>query len=100
MHSSILRYSRNLSLQAGATALTAVCLLQISGLNAPIPPGAQFGYQPGGWGKPPVDEEGSPLYGDVFGLTMEPEDEELVRICFSLFILDSIMDAVRHVQIA
>lgn len=29
--------------------------------------GAQFGYQPGGWGKPPVDEEGNPLYGDVFG---------------------------------
>ena len=22
----------------------------------------------GGWGKPPVDEMGRPLYGDVFGL--------------------------------
>jgi hypothetical protein len=21
----------------------------------------------GGWGKPPVDESGKPLYGDVFG---------------------------------
>ena len=41
--------------------------LRIPGLNAPIPPGAQFGYQPGGWGKPPVDEFGRPLYGDVFG---------------------------------
>ncbi|CAK0783418.1 hypothetical protein CVIRNUC_006617 [Coccomyxa viridis] len=52
--------------------------LRISGLNAPIPPGAQFGYQPGGWGKPPVDEQGNPLYGDVFGLAVEPEEYELV----------------------
>lgn len=26
-----------------------------------------FGYHAGGWGKPPVDETGKPLYGDVFG---------------------------------
>ena len=26
-----------------------------------------FGYHAGGWGKPPVDELGKPLYGDVFG---------------------------------
>ena len=30
--------------------------LKIPGLNAPIPPGASYGYHPGGWGKPPVDE--------------------------------------------
>uniref|UniRef100_A0A7S0RWY4 PSP proline-rich domain-containing protein n=1 Tax=Chlamydomonas leiostraca TaxID=1034604 RepID=A0A7S0RWY4_9CHLO len=41
--------------------------LRVPGLNAPIPPGAQFGYHAGGWGKPPVDEAGNPLYGDVFG---------------------------------
>ena len=41
--------------------------LKIPGLNAPIPAGAQFGYHPGGWGKPPVDEFGRPIYGDVFG---------------------------------
>mmetsp|Transcript_31166 Transcript_31166/g.104880 ORF Transcript_31166/g.104880 Transcript_31166/m.104880 type:complete len:346 (+) Transcript_31166:77-1114(+) len=41
--------------------------LRVAGLNAPIPDGAQFGYHPGGWGKPPVDEYGRPLYGDVFG---------------------------------
>ncbi|OMO86624.1 hypothetical protein COLO4_21035 [Corchorus olitorius] len=29
----------------------------ISGLNAPIPSGAGFGYHFGGWDKPPVDEE-------------------------------------------
>jgi splicing factor 3B subunit 2 len=48
--------------------------MRIPGLNAPIPPGAQFGYQPGQWGKPPVDEYGRPLYGDVFGVLPEEED--------------------------
>lgn len=41
--------------------------LRIAGLNAPLPAGAQWGYQPGAWGKPPVDEYNRPLYGDVFG---------------------------------
>ena len=41
--------------------------LPIPGLNAPIPAGAVYGYHAGGWGKPPVDEFGRPLYGDVFG---------------------------------
>lgn len=43
--------------------------LKIPGLNAPIPEGTSFGYHAGGWGKPPVDENGKPLYGDVFGLS-------------------------------
>lgn len=42
---------------------------RIPGLNAPIPDGTSFGYHAGGWGKPPVDEYGRPLYGDVFGLS-------------------------------
>ncbi|XP_052894147.1 splicing factor 3B subunit 2 [Anopheles moucheti] len=42
--------------------------LKIPGLNAPIPEGCSFGYHAGGWGKPPVDESGKPLYGDVFGV--------------------------------
>uniref|UniRef100_A0A182J6V8 PSP proline-rich domain-containing protein n=1 Tax=Anopheles atroparvus TaxID=41427 RepID=A0A182J6V8_ANOAO len=42
--------------------------LKIPGLNAPIPEGCSFGYHAGGWGKPPVDESGKPLYGDVFGM--------------------------------
>ena len=50
--------------------------LKIAGLNAPIPPGARFGYQAGGWGKPPVDENGEPLYGDVFGQYVEESDDE------------------------
>jgi splicing factor 3B subunit 2 len=55
--------------------------LKISGLNAPIPPGARFGYQAGGWGKPPVDEDGNPLYGDVFGLYEEESEDE--QVCFN-----------------
>ena len=41
--------------------------LKIQGLNAPIPEGCRFGYEPGEWGKPPVDAYGRPIYGDVFG---------------------------------
>ncbi|CCG80540.1 Splicing factor 3b, subunit 2, 145kD [Taphrina deformans PYCC 5710] len=42
--------------------------LKIPGLNAPIPSGGQWGFHPGGWGKPPTDEYNRPLYGDVFGI--------------------------------
>ncbi len=41
--------------------------LKIPGLTAPLPSGASFGFHPGGWGKPPLDAYGRPLYGDVFG---------------------------------
>lgn len=47
--------------------------LKIPGLNAPLPLGAAYGYQPGGWGKPPVDDFGRPLYGDVFGVSTKAE---------------------------
>ncbi|XP_048486036.1 splicing factor 3B subunit 2 isoform X4 [Plutella xylostella] len=57
--------------------------LKIPGLNAPIPEGCAFGYHAGGWGKPPVDELGKPLYGDVFGHTAsghdDGEDQEVDR---------------------
>ncbi|KAL8449102.1 hypothetical protein Emag_003773 [Eimeria magna] len=36
--------------------------LRVPGLNAPIPAGASYGYQPGGWGRPPVDETGKLLF--------------------------------------
>ncbi|KAG8897954.1 hypothetical protein FRB99_007773 [Tulasnella sp. 403] len=51
--------------------------LRIPGLNAPIPDGAQWGFHPGGWGKPPLDEYNRPLYGDVFGVLPKPTDEQL-----------------------
>ncbi|CAH1099622.1 unnamed protein product [Psylliodes chrysocephalus] len=49
--------------------------LKIPGLNAPIPEGCAFGYHAGGWGKPPVDENGKPLYGDVFGTNTSNIDD-------------------------
>jgi splicing factor 3B subunit 2 len=55
--------------------------LKIPGLNAPIPQGAEYGYHPGGWGKPPVDEFGNPLYGDwrneQASAPTQPEDTTL-----------------------
>ena len=59
--------------------------LRIPGLNSPIPPGCQYGNHAEGWGRPPVDEQGRPLYGDVFGVYVEekatkklnPEEEKL-----------------------
>lgn len=43
--------------------------LKLPGLNAPPPPGAAWGFHPGGYGKPPVDDQNRPLFGgDVFGM--------------------------------
>ncbi|KAJ5189789.1 hypothetical protein N7472_008803 [Penicillium cf. griseofulvum] len=45
----------------------------VPGLNAPPPPGASWGYHPGGYGKPPVDEHNRPLFGgDIFGV-LQPQ---------------------------
>lgn len=51
--------------------------LKIPGLNCPIPEGQDFGFHPGGWGKPPVDELNRPIYGDVFGKAPKLADEEI-----------------------
>ncbi|THG99470.1 hypothetical protein EW026_g2891 [Hermanssonia centrifuga] len=51
--------------------------LRIPGLNAPIPEGAQWGFHPGGWGKPPLDEYNRPLYGDVFGVLPKNNDADI-----------------------
>jgi splicing factor 3B subunit 2 len=37
--------------------------LSIPGLTAPLPKGGTYGFHPGGFGKPPVDAYGRPLYG-------------------------------------
>ncbi|KAJ1338465.1 splicing factor 3B subunit 2 [Microdochium nivale] len=48
--------------------------LRIAGLNAPIPNGAQWGFNPGCYGKPPVDEYNRPLFGgDIFGIMQAPQ---------------------------
>ncbi|EXJ88086.1 hypothetical protein A1O1_05014 [Capronia coronata CBS 617.96] len=48
--------------------------LKVPGVNAPPPPGASWGFAPGQWGKPPVDEATNrPLYGgDIFGV-LQPQ---------------------------
>ncbi|OJJ44840.1 hypothetical protein ASPZODRAFT_99762 [Penicilliopsis zonata CBS 506.65] len=51
--------------------------LKIPGLNAPPPPGAMWGYHPGGYGKPPVDEHNRPLYGgDIFGVLQSQQNAQ------------------------
>ncbi|EST08268.1 PSP, proline-rich [Kalmanozyma brasiliensis GHG001] len=52
--------------------------LQIPGLNAPIPQGASWGFHPGGWGRPPVDELGNPLYGNVLANLEDQTDPDLL----------------------
>ncbi|KAF2232077.1 splicing factor 3B subunit 2 [Viridothelium virens] len=52
--------------------------LKIPGLNAPPPPGGQWGFHPGGYGKPPVDEYNRPLYGgDIFGVLQPQQNQSL-----------------------
>ncbi|KAL7411440.1 hypothetical protein BDY24DRAFT_395876 [Mrakia frigida] len=59
--------------------------LRVPGLNAPIPAGAQWGFHPGGWGKPPVDEYNRPIYGDVFGVAAPVESEYATAIDHELW---------------
>lgn len=78
--------------------------LRIPGLNSPIPEGyvwssallvkiptlfnrAQWGFHPGGWGKPPLDEYNRPLYGDVFGVLPKANDAEVssMRCLFEIY---------------
>lgn len=51
--------------------------LRIHGVNEPPPPGATWGFHPGGYGKPPVDDDGKPLWGgDLFGIgSSDPEQQ-------------------------
>jgi splicing factor 3B subunit 2 len=53
--------------------------MRVPGLNAPIPEGASFGYQPGGWGMPPVDDYGRPLYGNPFAKEVEADASRQTR---------------------
>lgn len=54
--------------------------MRIPGYNAPIPEGAQWGFHPGGWGKPPVD---IPVYGSgradaaTIQLLLQPVDRNI-----------------------
>jgi splicing factor 3B subunit 2 len=55
--------------------------MRIPGVNAPIPPGASWGYQPGQWGKPPVDEAGKSMFGgDVYGTAVMDEQQHPTHV--------------------
>lgn len=45
---------------------------------------AQWGFHPGGWGKPPLDEYNRPLYGDVFGVLPKVGDSDVC--CWDSFL--------------
>ena len=52
--------------------------LKIPGLNAPPPPGGNWGFHPGGYGKAPVDEYNRPLFGgDIFGVLQPQQNTQL-----------------------
>ncbi|TID20095.1 DUF382-domain-containing protein [Venturia nashicola] len=49
--------------------------LKIPGLTTAPPPGGSWGFHPGGYGKPPVDEKQRPLYGgDIFGTATQQQN--------------------------
>mmetsp|Transcript_34168 Transcript_34168/g.82770 ORF Transcript_34168/g.82770 Transcript_34168/m.82770 type:complete len:575 (+) Transcript_34168:213-1937(+) len=48
--------------------------LKFPGVNAPIPPGASYGFNDKQWGKAPVDAYNRPLYGDVYGTQAKDSD--------------------------
>ncbi|KAK9174103.1 protein of unknown function (DUF382) family protein [Cryptosporidium meleagridis] len=37
--------------------------LRVPGVNSQIPNGCEFGFRPGEWGKPPLDDHGKPIWG-------------------------------------
>lgn len=54
--------------------------MKIPGVNAPIPPGASWGYQPGQYGKPPTDDAGRPLFGgDLMGYAELAQSQQPVH---------------------
>lgn len=56
--------------------------MKIPGLNAPLPnEQCQYGYHPGGWGKPPIDAFGRPLYGgNPFGKPGTGDDGSMLDV--------------------
>ena len=73
-------YTRGVSLSFGPKTATLVLASLVSRSVLTISFGrAQWGFHPGGWGKPPLDEYNRPLYGDVFGVLPKATDYQEVR---------------------
>lgn len=47
---------------------------------------AAWGFHPGGWGKPPLDDFGRPLYGDIYGVTQKFAEGEVSNVCARRFL--------------
>ncbi|OAL01720.1 DUF382-domain-containing protein [Phaeosphaeriaceae sp. SRC1lsM3a] len=55
--------------------------MRVPGVNAPIPPGAAWGFNPGQWGKPPTDDAGKPLFGgDLYGTSVLEEQQQPTHV--------------------
>lgn len=55
--------------------------MRVPGVNAPIPPGAAWGFNPGQWGKPPTDDGGKPLFGgDLYGTSVLEEQQQPTHV--------------------
>jgi hypothetical protein len=52
---------------------------------------AQWGFHPGGWGKPPLDEYNRPLYGDVFGVLPKASDTNVRSLCLLFLICSDVL---------
>ena len=64
--------------------------LNMPGLNGPIPAGSNWGYQAGGWGKPPVDEFNRPMFDpnaapEEKAKNLEPEKPKEPKVDTSLW---------------
>lgn len=55
--------------------------MRVPGVNAPIPPGSSWGFQPGQWGKPPIDDAGKPQFGgDLYGTAILEEQQQPTHV--------------------
>ena len=71
-------YTRRVSLGPKTATLVFASLVSRPVLTISVGR-AQWGFHPGGWGKPPLDEYNRPLYGDVFGVLPKATDYQEVR---------------------
>ena len=62
-HTHTHTHTHNIYITTTTTTTTTITSMSLYDVQ-----GCSFGYFVGGWGKPPVDELGRPLYGDVFGV--------------------------------
>jgi splicing factor 3B subunit 2 len=68
--------------------------LRIPGLNAPLPPGCEWGNHIGGWGQVPLDSGGNPYWGGNPFAKVEEQDDEDQSIWGAMEVPEGIEDGV------